>query len=60
MNVLNDLIGLDVKLRHVQGDFLLLAQQTHLHVLLYTVLKYPRHWVPEQVVPLDSLVWIHH
>lgn len=60
VDVLDDLVGLDVELGHVEGQFLLLAEHAHLHVLLYALLQQPSHWVLEQLVPLDPLQRVHH
>lgn len=51
MHILHYLIGLYVKLGHIQWQLLLLAQETQLQILLNVVLKQASNWMPEQVVP---------
>lgn len=55
MHILHYLIGLYVKLGHIQRQFLLFAEETQLQILLNVVLKEASDWMPEQIIPFYAL-----
>lgn len=60
MNILDDFISFDVKLGHVDGEFLFFAKKANLQVLLDVFLEEASDWMPEEVVPFDPFVGVHY